>query len=221
MTTLLDPKSPDPPARPSLGAGSPAALPSPGCGLGANVPADGLREPRRRKSVTGPLETWGAADAMPGGPPLEAPRSDGRGGGDVAAEGPRSSRRPTPRPSVLVVDDDRLVRTMVVDILQSHGLACRTASSGTEALEACESAAPDVILLDVLMPVMDGIETCRRLKATPASASIPVIALTTRDDPQTVVRMLAAGSLFYLTKPVSPERLLAAIRLTLPAANLS
>ncbi len=120
-----------------------------------------------------------------------------------------------PGPTVLVVDDERLIRTMLVDILEAQGFTCRTASNGEEALTACAEALPDLILTDIMMPVLDGIETCRRLKANPAWAAIPVIALTTWSDPGSVLRMLDAGSLMYLTKPIAPERLVAAIRLAL------
>ncbi len=120
-----------------------------------------------------------------------------------------------PGPTVLVVDDERLIRTMLVDILEAQGFTCRTASNGEEALTACAEVLPDLILTDIMMPVLDGIETCRRLKANPAWAAIPVIALTTWSDPGSVLRMLDAGSLMYLTKPIAPERLVAAIRLAL------
>jgi len=84
--------------------------------------------------------------------------------------------------TVLIVDDEALIRRILEDLLTAHGFTCRTASSGDEALRACADAPPDLILLDILMPGLDGIETCRRLKATPAGAAIPVIALTARDD---------------------------------------
>ena len=120
-----------------------------------------------------------------------------------------------PQPTVLVVDDERLIRTMLVHILEARGIACRTATNGAEALEACQAARPDLILMDIMMPVMDGIEACRRLKANPDWASIPVIAVTTINDPAAVLQMLDAGSLMYLTKPVAPERLVAAVQLAL------
>ncbi len=120
-----------------------------------------------------------------------------------------------PGPTVLVVDDERLIRTMLVDILEAQGFTCRTATNGEEALAACAEAQPDLILTDIMMPVMDGIEACRRLKANPAWAAIPVIALTTWSDPASVLKMLDAGSLIYLTKPIAPERLVAAVRLAL------
>ena len=120
-----------------------------------------------------------------------------------------------PPPTILVVDDDPLVRETLVAVLGAAGLGCRTAANGAEALQAVAVAPPDLILLDIRMPGLDGVETCRRLKATPASAAIPVIALTGADDADSVLRMQEAGSLMYLAKPFSIESLLAAVRLTL------
>ena len=117
--------------------------------------------------------------------------------------------------TVLIVDDEALIRRILEDLLTAHGFTCRTASSGDEALRACADAPPDLILLDILMPGLDGIETCRRLKATPAGAAIPVIALTAWDDATTVARMQEAGSLRYLPKPIVPEQLVAAVKLAL------
>lgn len=126
-----------------------------------------------------------------------------------------SKQRAAPRPSVLIVHDEALIRQIVVDILGPEGFACRAASSGAEALRACAGAPPDLILLDITMPEMDGIEVCRRLKANPAWAAIPVIALTAVDQPTTVLRMQEAGSFLYLYKPITPERLVATVRLAL------
>jgi CheY-like chemotaxis protein len=124
-------------------------------------------------------------------------------------------RDATSRPTVLVVDDERLMRIMLVDILEAEGITCMTAANGEEALRACEANRPDLIITDIIMPGMDGIETCRRLKANPAWASIPVIALTTWSEPESVLKMLDAGSLMYLTKPIAPERLVAAVQVAL------
>jgi CheY-like chemotaxis protein len=122
---------------------------------------------------------------------------------------------PAGKQTILVVDDDRLVQMMLTDLLREGGFTCITANNGLEALEACEGTRPNLILLDITMPVMDGIETCRQLKGNPATASIPVLALTTHDDPPTVFAMMEAGALLYLTKPVSSDRLLSAINLAL------
>lgn len=121
-------------------------------------------------------------------------------------------------PTILVVDDERLSQVMLTDMLEAGGMQCLTASNGVEALQVCAGTRPDLVLLDITMPQMDGIETCRRLRANPETAAIPVIALTTHDDPPTVFAMMEAGAFLYLTKPVSPERLLSAVRLGLHIA---
>jgi DNA-binding response OmpR family regulator len=134
------------------------------------------------------------------------------------AEGHRMPDTPAGR-TILIVDDEVLIRRVVEDFLTTHGFTCRTARNGAEALQACEASPPNLILLDIMMPEMDGIETCRRLKATPAWAAIPVIALTALDDPATVLRMQEAGSLMYLIKPIAADRLLAAVQLALEARS--
>ncbi len=117
--------------------------------------------------------------------------------------------------SVLIVDDDPRIREVLVSFLQRMGLQCRTASNGLEALQAVAAAPPDLILLDIMMPELDGIETCRRLKANPAWAEIPVIALTGQDNPSSVAEMQHSGSLMYIAKPFTIENLLTTVRLTL------
>lgn len=127
---------------------------------------------------------------------------------------------PAGRPTILVVDDEGLVQMMLADLLREGGFTCITATNGLEALKTCEDTRPNLILLDITMPLMDGIETCRRLKGNPATSSIPILALTTHDDPPMVFAMMEAGALLYLTKPVSSERLLSAINLALSISSL-
>ena len=117
--------------------------------------------------------------------------------------------------TVLIVDDDPRIREVLVSFLRTLGLQCRTATDGAEALQAVAAAPPDLILLDIMMPGLDGIETCRRLKANPAWAAIPVIALTGQDNPASAAQMQQAGTLMYLAKPFTIENLLTTVRLTL------
>ena len=84
--------------------------------------------------------------------------------------------------------------------------------SGTEALAICERAQCDIVLLDVMMPEMDGFEVCRRLKANPLTHHIPVVMVTALDQPSDRVRGLEAGADDFLTKPVSDIALLARVR---------
>ncbi len=124
---------------------------------------------------------------------------------------------PAPNRTVLIVEDDPVMRGSLVALLQANGLSCVTASNGEEALVACALAPPGLILLDIRMPGMDGIETCQHLKAHPVWAEIPVIVLTGVAEPETEFRVREAGSVFYVTKPFAPDRLLAAVRLALEA----
>jgi CheY-like chemotaxis protein len=122
-----------------------------------------------------------------------------------------------PNRTVLIVDDDPDLRESLAALLQAAGLPCVTAADGEEALVACAIAPPGLILMDIRMPGMGGIETCQALKGHPAWADIPVIALTAAEEPETEHRMREAGSILYVTKPFSPQRLLSAVRFALGA----
>ena len=120
-------------------------------------------------------------------------------------------------PLVLVVDDNPASYESLVDVLEMHGLTARWARSGEEALAQVDKEHPDCILLDSVLPGIDGFEVCERLKDRPETADIPVIFLTgRRSDEAAVVRALDLGAADFLVKPVRiPEliaRLQAAIR---------
>ena len=124
------------------------------------------------------------------------------------------------KPSVLVVDDAPENLTLVRGLLKER---YRTfmANSGQTALEIARGAErPDLVLLDVMMPEMDGYEVCKRLKATPATAEIPVIFLTAKSEVQDEEKGFKLGAVDYITKPISPPILLARVQthLTLKAA---
>jgi two-component system cell cycle response regulator len=104
---------------------------------------------------------------------------------------------------ILVVDDiPANVRLLEVRLLAEY-FEVVTASNGPDALEACENGKIDVVLLDVMMPGMDGIEVCRRLKSDPATSHIPVVMVTALDQISDRVRGLEAGADDFLTKPVN------------------
>ncbi len=118
-----------------------------------------------------------------------------------------------PRKKVLVVDDDRDDLKMISMILEPEGYEIITAENGAEALEKVESEAPDLILLDVMMPELDGFAACAKLKASPHSKGIPVVLLTGVAKQITKTRypidgVLRAEAEEYLEKPVDPEELL-------------
>ena len=114
---------------------------------------------------------------------------------------------------VLVVDDLEANAELLLEELEDQGFVARAVYTGAECLELARTWRPEVILLDVSMPVMDGIATCERLKAEPETQAIPVLFVTAfRDDEETTVRALEAGGNDFVTKPFSPAILGARVR---------
>jgi two-component system, cell cycle response regulator len=113
---------------------------------------------------------------------------------------------------VLVVDDVPANVRLLEARLSAEYFDVITAMSGKEALAICERAECDLVLLDVMMPEMDGLEVCRRLKANPATHHIPVVMVTALDQPSDKVRGLEAGADDFLTKPISELALIARVR---------
>ncbi|OIN12329.1 response regulator transcription factor [Oceanisphaera psychrotolerans] len=122
---------------------------------------------------------------------------------------------------VLVVDDSPDALSLINDALESAGLDVLVALEGRQALTIARRIRPDIILLDAIMPNMDGFDTCRTLKADPALASIPVIFMTGLVDTDDIVRGLEAGGVDYLTKPINPHELLARMKVHLSNARLT
>jgi two-component system, OmpR family, response regulator len=120
-------------------------------------------------------------------------------------------------PRVLVVDDEPNIRELVQVALKFHGCSVTTAASGKDALRQAEARGPDLIVLDVMLPDMDGFEVCRRLRA--AGNEVPVIFLTARDTSSDTVTGLAIGGDDYVTKPFSVEALVARVRAVLRRAS--
>ena len=113
---------------------------------------------------------------------------------------------------VLVVDDTPNNVTLLTDILSYHGYRVESAVDGKSALEAIDRHPPDLVLLDVLMPGIDGFETCRRIRADPAHTMMPVVMVTALDSKQDRVRGLEAGADDFLSKPIDRHELLARVR---------
>jgi DNA-binding response OmpR family regulator len=124
-----------------------------------------------------------------------------------------------PRDIVLLVDDSPDSLSFLTDALEQSGYSVLIATSGSSALSIVERITPDLILLDAVMPAMDGFETCARLKALPSVAQIPVIFMTGLTETEHVVRALGAGGVDYLTKPINIEELRARIRVHLANAR--
>jgi two-component system, OmpR family, response regulator len=120
-------------------------------------------------------------------------------------------------PQVLVVDDELNIRELVQVALKFHGCSVTTAATGRDALRQAEAARPDLIVLDVMLPDMDGFEVCRRLRT--AGNEVPVIFLTARDTSSDTVTGLAIGGDDYVTKPFSVEALVARVRAVLRRAS--
>jgi len=114
------------------------------------------------------------------------------------------------QPRILVVDDDPATTSVLRRGLTYEGYEVDTAASGEEALTIARERPPEVVLLDIMMPGLDGLEVCRRLRA--ADASLPIILLTAKDSPTDQVEGLDTGADDYITKPFTFEVLLARIR---------
>jgi len=119
---------------------------------------------------------------------------------------------------ILVVDDDPQIQRMLRPVLSGPGHDVRVVGSGAEALVAVAEEAPDLVLLDITMPGMDGLEVCRQLRGW---SSVPVILLTAADTPQTKIAALDLGADDYLTKPFHTGELLARVRAVLRRAAAS
>jgi len=120
--------------------------------------------------------------------------------------------------SVLVVDDHLATVELIKSSLEGLGMDVRTARNGAECLLAVEEKQPDLVILDVMMPVMDGFQTLRILQESPQSRNIPVIMLTARSDDADIAYGWRWGVTSYLTKPFSVEHLVALVRRVLDGA---
>jgi signal transduction histidine kinase len=121
----------------------------------------------------------------------------------------QSQARP---PSILVVDDNAENLRLLSQVLSRQGYQVRVASSGERALQSVDAHPPDLILLDVMMPEMDGYEVCQQLKARPESRDIPVIFISALHETLDKVRAFAAGGVDYVTKPLAVQEVLARVK---------
>lgn len=126
---------------------------------------------------------------------------------------------PLPRDIVLLVDDSPETLGFLTDALEQSGFSVLIATSGQAALNIIERITPDLILMDAVMPAMDGFSTCRRLKTNPAVSQVPVIFMTGLTETEHVVNALDSGGVDYLTKPINIDELRARIRVHLANAR--
>ena len=125
------------------------------------------------------------------------------------------------RDVALVVDDSPETLRLLTDALDGAGMTVMVAMDGAAAMRIVDQITPDIILLDAMMPGMDGFETCRRLKRDAGLSNVPVIFMTGLAETEHIVRGLEAGGVDYVTKPIVIEEMLARIRVHLANARLT
>jgi len=123
----------------------------------------------------------------------------------------------TGKGNILVVDDEAQITRVLKTTLSSHGYGTRTASDGDEAVQMMKEWSPDLLITDLRMPNMDGLELCRQVRAT---SQMPIIVLSVRGEERIKVEALDAGADDYVTKPFSTNELLARVRAALRRASL-
>jgi DNA-binding NarL/FixJ family response regulator len=128
---------------------------------------------------------------------------------------------PKRRDVALVVDDSPETLRLLTDALDGAGMTVMVAMDGAAAMRIVEQITPDIVLLDAVMPGMDGFETCRRLKRDAGLSNVPVIFMTGLAETEHIVRGLEAGGVDYVTKPIVIEEMIARIRVHLANARLT
>jgi DNA-binding response OmpR family regulator len=113
--------------------------------------------------------------------------------------------------TILWIDDDQLLLSFCCDALRQQGYRTLVASDGPSGIETAKAERPDLIILDVLMPGMDGIEVCRKLRRLPETRQTPIILLTAFHSPKLSLKGRAAGATSTIQKPFGPEHIISAI----------
>lgn len=120
---------------------------------------------------------------------------------------------------VLVVEDDVEIREIVVTKLELNGVDVLQAEDGQAGLELAIGSQPDLVILDLSMPRMNGIDLCRAIRANPKTTNTPIIMLTARGQESDIERGFEAGATDYMVKPVSPRELLVRVNRLLPTST--
>src|SRR5215471_1564491 len=124
-------------------------------------------------------------------------------------------------PRILIVEDDHDIALLVARYLDKAGFIADIVSSGPDALAAITARPPEVLILDLMLPQVDGLEICRRVRANPAAAATPIIMLTARSEESDRIVGLELGADDYLAKPFSPNELVARVRALVRRAQRS
>ena len=120
---------------------------------------------------------------------------------------------------VLVIEDEPDIRRLVVLHLERDGFRCRTATTGSDALREVKAAVPDLVILDLMLPGVDGLEVCRQMRRDASTAGVPIIMLTAKSDEVDRIVGLEMGADDYVGKPFSPKELVARVRAVLRRAH--
>lgn len=120
------------------------------------------------------------------------------------------------KPCILIVDDEPDIITMIQRSLSAEGFDVLVAYDGLAALDIAENDQPDIIVLDIMMPMMSGYETCAQLKQNPHTKDIPVLCLSSANSPEVREKVQKAGAQALLNKPILPGELVAQLRRYLP-----
>jgi len=116
------------------------------------------------------------------------------------------------KPKILIVDDEPDVVTLIAHTLAGEGFDVLEAYDGISALDVVETDKPDLVLLDVMMPMMSGYEVCEQIKANPATKDIPVVCLSSAHAPNARAQSAKVGAVMFLEKPFFPAELVVQIR---------
>lgn len=130
----------------------------------------------------------------------------------LSESSPPKGRAVSASPAILAADDDPTTTAILRAVVTQHGMTCAIASNGKMALELAQSLEPDLIVLDVNMPFLDGFEVLAALRNAPRTSAIPVVMLTSMQQEADVVRAFSLGADDYVVKPFNPMELLARIR---------
>jgi len=124
---------------------------------------------------------------------------------------PEHIETPDNRPNILVVDDERFNLTLLTETLSQQGYYVRIANDGEEALATIARSKPDLILLDILMPGINGYEVCQKLKADPATKYIPILFISIMDKADDKIKAFNCGAADYISKPFQVEEVIARV----------